>query len=243
MTFDLTIIGKTLRARREELGLTESEIAKRLNLRSIMIKSVEDGQWKALPHEFYVKGYVKEYGKLLGIEDTVNELLAPQKEADDELVPVEPVRAEKPARRLPLGSLFKPKRISKSALVYGAVVLLVFAFYLVREQEKTQVAGPERSAVTQSAPETESVRQPVAHEASGEKKLMITCHERTWLSIVIDGNEKKEFMLNPEEVVLLNGQDRFDLLVGNAGGIKIFINGKDTGFSGENREVKRITLP
>lgn len=75
------------------------------------------------------------------------------------------------------------------------------------------------------------------------KKLTIACQERTWVRIVIDGQEEKEFTLNPEEVVKLDAKESFDLLVGNAGGVKLFYNGIDTGFSGEEGEVKHVRLP
>ena len=75
------------------------------------------------------------------------------------------------------------------------------------------------------------------------KKLTITCQERTWVRIVIDGKEEKEFMLNPEDAVKLEAKDNFDLLVGNAAGVKLFLNGIDTGFSGEIGEVKHVRLP
>jgi hypothetical protein len=71
---------------------------------------------------------------------------------------------------------------------------------------------------------------------------MITCKERTWVSVVIDDTEKKEFMLNAHEMIILNAKDRFDLLIGNAGGVSLILNGKDTEFSGKSGEVKRIKL-
>ncbi len=74
------------------------------------------------------------------------------------------------------------------------------------------------------------------------KKLTIACQERTWVRIIIDGTEKKEFMLNPEEVVMLNARDGFDLLIGNAAGVKLIYNGKDVGFTGQAGEVKHINL-
>jgi cytoskeleton protein RodZ len=75
------------------------------------------------------------------------------------------------------------------------------------------------------------------------KKLMIACRERTWVRIVIDDTEKKEFMLNPQEMVIFTGKEAFDLLIGNAGGVKLYYNGNDTGFSGESGQVKRVKLP
>ena len=63
------------------------------------------------------------------------------------------------------------------------------------------------------------------------------------MKIVVDGQEEKEFMLNPEETIKLEAKDNFDLLVGNAAGVKLFLNGIDTGFSGEEGEVKHVRLP
>ena len=75
------------------------------------------------------------------------------------------------------------------------------------------------------------------------KKLTITCQETTWVRILVDGKEEKEFMLKPREVVKLGAKDNFDLLIGNAAGVKLFLDGIDTGFSGEEGEVKHIRLP
>ncbi|MCK7480657.1 MAG: DUF4115 domain-containing protein [Candidatus Moduliflexus flocculans] len=43
-------------------------------------------------------------------------------------------------------------------------------------------------------------------------------------------------------MIILNAKDRFDLLIGNAGGVKLILNGKDTEFTGKSGEVKRIKL-
>jgi hypothetical protein len=74
------------------------------------------------------------------------------------------------------------------------------------------------------------------------KKLTISCQEKTWVRIVIDGTETKEFLLNPEEAVTLDAKECFDLLIGNAAGVRLIYNGKDVGFTGQAGEVKHINL-
>jgi hypothetical protein len=49
-------------------------------------------------------------------------------------------------------------------------------------------------------------------------------------------------MLNPEEMVVLNARDNFDLLIGNAGGVKLNLNGKEVEFTGKSGEVKRVKV-
>lgn len=71
---------------------------------------------------------------------------------------------------------------------------------------------------------------------------MITCLERTWVSVVIDESEKKEFMLNPLDIIVLNAREKYDLLIGNAAGVKLMLNGNDVQFTGQSGEVKRIKI-
>lgn len=240
MTIDLSSIGEVLRKRRDELGLSIENVAGKLNLRKVMVDSIERGDEKFLPHEVYVKGYIKEYARLLGIESDILPLLvvAP--------VPVAVSETPEEVRKETVSSRFISKlartRIPSPVIVYSAVVIVILIiFFLVGTREERQVQGPGIENVHHlSAPSKEQEKISVTDKI--QKKLVITCHERTWISVVIDGMEKKEFMLSPEEIIVLNGKDHFELLVGNAGGVKVFLNGKDTGFSGNTREVKRISL-
>ncbi len=109
------------------------------------------------------------------------------------------------------------------------------------DTQAPQVAPPatnEQPAEASPAPAEQGVK-PVPEP----KKLTIVCQDRTWVRIIIDGLEQKEFMLKPEEVVVLEAKESFDLLIGNAGGVKLFYNGKETGFSGQIGEVKQVRLP
>jgi len=105
--------------------------------------------------------------------------------------------------------------------------------------------APIKASPPPARPSLPAAEQPeqAAKPFSEPKKLTIACQETTWMKIVIDGQEEKEFMLKPEEVVTIEAKDNFDLLIGNAGGVKLLLNGKDTGFSGEDGEVKHIRLP
>ena len=60
--------------------------------------------------------------------------------------------------------------------------------------------------------------------------------------MVIDGAEKKEFMLNPQDILVLNAKENFDILIGNAGGVKMSLNGKDVESAGQSGEVKRVKV-
>jgi cytoskeleton protein RodZ len=113
---------------------------------------------------------------------------------------------------------------------------------------QTTKSVPSTQATPPNTKEQPAEASPAAAEQGASavlepKKLTIVCQDRTWVKITIDGREEKEFMLKPEEVVVLQAKENFDLLIGNAGGVKLFYNGKDTGFSGETGEVKQVRLP
>jgi cytoskeletal protein RodZ len=241
MTLNLEIAGPLLKERREAKGLSFEDVSNSLKVRKSMVAALESADWTILPHAVYVKGYVREYARLLGVYDEVMVLLEEAKDKpavnvqEPEPQPLPPPQAKV---RGPVAFRWKP------ALFYTAVAAVVALFFVFDRSIRLHIPVGEIEKTTHTAVTSpnRTAEQQKTSEVPAAKKLMITCHERTWVSIVIDDQEKKEMMLNPQEILVLNGRERFDLLVGNAGGIKIFLNGKDTGFSGESREVKRASL-
>lgn len=234
MPIDLSKIGAILKERRESKGLTLEDVSASLCVRKSLVHALESGTWEMLPHEVYVRGYIKEYAHLLNIyEEIVSDLLQ-----NDEIkatidVPIQ-VKSEPRARRLP-----------KKAIVYPFALVLLVGFVILSQVNKNQPLPQ----IRQVEHKTQASNNPLSYESQGTigevsavKKLMISCQERTWVSVVIDDNEKKEFMLNPEEIVILNARSNYDLLIGNAAGVKLILDGKDVEVSGMSGEVKRVKL-
>lgn len=240
MVFDLSKIGQSLKASREEKGYTLDDISKALFVRKSLIDAIESGNWDLLPHPVYVKGYITQYASFLHILDQIASQLAAANEDA-----VSHVEKEILAPRID-NKEASARWGSRSKVISGIGMGLVVVAFLIFQNTRTPITV----AVTSSEAVSKSY-QPVAagsYETVAEKrvpdtkKLTIACEERTWVRVIIDETEKKEFTLNPEEVVMLNAKEKFDLLIGNAAGVKVFYDGKDTGFTGENGEVKRLTL-
>jgi cytoskeletal protein RodZ len=236
MTLNLDIVGPLLKERREQKGLSLADVSNSLKLRNSMVAAIESADWKILPHAVYVKGYLREYARYLGIYEEIVSLLQEVKE--EPIEESKTVEAPEPAPVKILRPRTPPRR---RALIYASLAAALVLFFAIDRSIRMDVPTRdiERTTHTTATIQARSAEQQTVSEA---KKLMITCHERTWISVLIDGQERKEMMLNPQEILVLNGRESFDLLVGNAGGIKIFLNGKDTGFAGQSREVKRISL-
>ena len=69
--------------------------------------------------------------------------------------------------------------------------------------------------------------------------LLIQAIDRSWISVVIDNGVTKEFSLRPDDKVSLDAENFFVLNIGNAGGIKITLNGKPVGPFGKKGEIVR----
>jgi len=261
MNFDLARIGEILQARRVERGLSLAQISDMLCLRKTLVGAIEAGDWGPLPHEVYVRGFIKKYASILHAYDEVAPLLETHVEEEKAVEVVEELPVKSPKIK---ASTRKFPRARAAYLVALAVLALGFFVYDRVEKDKAVASKTEvaqrvsDTATVQKETPAPSVRpvsevSTVTEDKNSEqksslsamsepKRLMITCHERTWISAVIDGTEKKEFILSPHEIIVLNAKERFDLLVGNAGGIKLILNGKDTEFSGKSGEVKRVDL-
>lgn len=65
--------GRQLRRTREQLGLSLDDIASELRLSGHQIQALEEDDWDQLPGATYARGYLRSYGRLLGLD--VDQLL------------------------------------------------------------------------------------------------------------------------------------------------------------------------
>lgn len=61
-------IGEVLKDKRTELGLGLSEAEKLTNIPKLYIIALETGDYKALPGDFYIKAYLKQYAEKLELD-------------------------------------------------------------------------------------------------------------------------------------------------------------------------------
>lgn len=62
------MLGDLLRETREQKNLSLEDIEKGTNIRKLYIKAIEEGDYGKLPGEVFLKGFIKTYGKFLGLD-------------------------------------------------------------------------------------------------------------------------------------------------------------------------------
>lgn len=77
--------------------------------------------------------------------------------------------------------------------------------------------------------------------ATGDAPLVLDLEalELTWVVVQVDNQTPQEALLRPGEKVRWKGSDRFTLTLGNAGGVRVELNGKVQGPFGPSGKVAR----
>ncbi len=141
-----------------------------------------------------------------------------------------------------------PARWTLASLLALAALLIAFPFlrYLPELwQEKAPTppplapdakARPPPVALPQVFPQPPSTKPP--------HRLIIKAKEQAWIHALIDGKQEREVLLQPDEKVEWLAQEGFLLTLGNAGGVRLTLNGQPLpplGVSGQ--VIRNLRLP
>jgi cytoskeletal protein RodZ len=61
-------LGERFRAAREARGLTLSDVAEHIRIRSVYLAAIEDENWSAIGAPVYIRGFLRTYARFLGLE-------------------------------------------------------------------------------------------------------------------------------------------------------------------------------
>lgn len=116
-------LGRILAEERERQGLSRTEVAQRLHMSAGQIESIESGDYSRLPRGPFLRGFVRNYGRMLGLDaDALLSRLAqvaPRAPAPDIVVPSQNIRFD------PLGERLASPYVKAGVL---AVVVVAMAF-------------------------------------------------------------------------------------------------------------------
>ncbi len=136
-------------------------------------------------------------------------------------------------------------------LVLLAMAVGLWGLFLVaafQSGTRPQVIVPQKSAAVRPVPAvvvtpTPSPQQRTPVVETARKVLVgVTAGEPTWISIASDGKPAFEGRMQPSQTKTLEASERVSLVVGNAGGVEISLNGKAIGPIGRHGQVRRVEL-
>src|SRR5450759_3159445 len=172
----MTPVGETLRRERMKRNLQLEEISNELKISTRLLQAIESDQYDKLPSGLFSKSFVRQYARLLGLDEEaiageVQQALAPAPEVPEPVekgrqASVAPIQVPKVDEWETVGDNRFQWSGWSSAVLLVAVMLVCSAVYAWMQRSKppvtAQVSPPKQSGV-QSAPAPAGLAaQPVA---------------------------------------------------------------------------------
>jgi len=252
------VAGEILKKRREELGLSIKDVSSSLRIKPEYLSSIEEDQFEKLPIAVYTIGYIRCYAAHLHVDPEPilsiysGHLSYPQ-----------------PAAVLPVSSSKKKVPFYQYLILLALLLLVVLTVFIATQQDNTdrpvkalsvpaqpmQVEKPQEIPTVQEnqppVPLPQAVQEvpampiqpPVTTAAAPVHRIEITAHEHAWLKITFPGGVSEEVLLNPGMVKTWTFPDTAVLKIGNAGGVKLGLDGRDIGTPGSKGQVMTIAFP
>jgi cytoskeletal protein RodZ len=108
--------------------------------------------------------------------------------------------------------------------------------------QKTTGTPPQSAASSATATKNDSSKLETMIDNEESSVLVVRTTEETWIRIKADDKESFQVLLKPGEKISHKGA-RFDMDIGNAGGVKMQFNGKNFDNLGKSGQVIHLRLP
>ncbi|MBU1711557.1 MAG: DUF4115 domain-containing protein [Proteobacteria bacterium] len=227
--------GHYLQAFRIERGISLEELSRETKIGIDCLSLIENEQIDKLPPEVFVKGFLRSYARVVN--------------ADGD----EAVRRYLTCIGV-INQKIKPeKELNKTGLKYWHKIFLLSGFFLfiiiisvASVYELSDKTGPAENSKQKKR--SSDIKQNVIKEKSSEKtgeelSLKILAVKDTWLKVIIDGQNPKEYILNNGDILELKASSGYNLLVGDAGAIKLSFNEKAFDIARESGRAANIQIP
>ncbi len=236
--------GLYLQARRLEKKISLEQVSQqtRIGLGNLLLIEQEDHE--RLPAEVYVKGFLRSYAKAVGADG--DEVIRRYKSSPDVVQKIS--ESESSSKKMAPGIWWK------LLVSLGLLILIIgssiFAVIFLRQAPDANIQLEQKTAAEkEKAVDTQAEKQGLdtdskPAEAVPDKLLLhVIAVEDTWLKVIMDEKGSTEYNLNSGDQIELEAATGFNLLIGNAGGIKMTLNDKPVSIPGKSGEVVTIELP
>jgi cytoskeletal protein RodZ len=248
-------LGERFRAAREQRGLTLSEVAEHIRIRSVYLSAIEEEHWSAIGAPVYIRGFLRTYARYLGLDP--EEAVSAFNAASATEAPTAP-----PMRSGPIISDYRePRSLAPLLWISGliALTLVGFVIYLYftpprgTQTVATSAASPGPTAASlgqapsglagSAPPSVMPAASPAAGGLPQTRTLAIHLSAPSWLRVTVDGNVSIEGTFPAGTTKTFHGKSAL-VRVGNAGGVDITVDGKPVGKLGAAGDVveKSFTL-
>jgi cytoskeleton protein RodZ len=235
--------GQYLQSIRLEKKISLEKVSDETRIGLGTLKLIEKEEHENLPAEVFVKGFLRAYARAIGADGT------------------EAVQRYESRLSVIQELVDKDKDYGTSTLRFWWNLLFVLVVYVAlfaasilgtsyferysseSESFKQHTAAQNpQVAPTPAQGDSESDKR-VAKAVEEKYVLHITAKEDTWMKVIVDNRDPKEYNLASGDSMKLEASSKFNLLIGNAGGVTLRLNDKEIPVTGKSGEMVNLDLP
>jgi len=226
-------VGAILRGWRQQRNVSIEEISARTRIRSDLLRQLENDSFESLPAAVYVTGYIRGYARALNADpDPALQAYQPQ----TRLPGVEYM----PDTNTPIGYDHRPSLRSVGMLVGTLIGIVIAVNIFVSNYEPAAAVEPAPTPAAAAPIETPTVslippfqtRDPDPALNIDDLRFRLIAEMNVSVQIFVDGDPRYTGFMKPGESFEWFAADGVRLIVDNAGGVRVEIDGTDVGSLG-----------
>lgn len=261
--------GEYLKAARDARGVSLEQISASTHISVRLLEALENERFDILPGGVFTISFVRQYANLVGLDpdDAVSRLKQVAHPVESALGEWNGASGQSDDTGAKLAEFFTDfVRQYRMTLLGGLATVLLLAggfwFFQANEGLESELASQPAAGTSDAA--FEDVAEPeaptrelrsvnLAHEADlagtpepGQSpksiQLELRLTDRAWVRVVADGERVLEANLDAGFVQTIRADESVQLVVGNAGGVKVALNGETMQPIGPPGHVRRVDV-
>ncbi len=241
-------IGEQLVEARLAAGLTTAQVADTTRIRRTLIEAIEADDYRLCGGDVYARGHIGTIARTVGLDPTplLAEFDAAHVSNDIKATAVFESETNAPAERR--GPNWAAAMVAVLVLVVGLGLWQVVTRPDSLPRDTTSglvpsVSGsPSNSTSPPPSPTPEPSNSDVAEAPEGVTLSVTATGGRSWISVTAGGRQAFSGILEDGQTKQFRDDLKVKLVVGNAGAVRLMVNGSDLGAPGADGEVARLTF-
>lgn len=231
----------SLQQAREVAGLSVEQIASLTNIRPAVIKDLENNSVEVCGGIAYARGHIRSIVKVLNqktpksINFDANLLVADMEQSQNQdkrpminrLVENNVAKKPKEKKRIRFGTL--------ASISIAALALIFVAQIAINNVSSVKTDS------TLKTPKVANAEQELTAQISGVNLVVTGVSGKSWIGLTnTDGEQIFNGQISAGQVATFSDPNLIRAVIGNAGAVKLILNGKDLGVPGAQGEVIRL---
>jgi cytoskeletal protein RodZ len=253
---DRPSVGRALAQARVAAGLTVDEVSTTTRVRVPILQAIERDDFSRCGGDVYARGHIRSIARAVGVDpEPLIEQYAAAHGTEQAPLPVAPVYESERIKPEPRRPNWTAAMIAAIVAVVGFVGFTVFSGGDNSGTSNDAQATPTKTTASPTAttPSPQGAGAPTAQPTDtgsaiaaappGKVTVKVTAEGGTSWIQATDGTGKQLFQASLKEGESKSWTDdkKIKLVVGNAGAVQLFVNGKDLGPAGDKGQVVRLT--